>query len=643
MAKYEADDINFHGFLGAMRKFRGVTLEHLSNGLCSVSMLNRIEQGKRFPDKLTRDRIIARLGVSGEGYEDYLGYEEYQEWVLRQDIFKSIEENNMELLENYLLQYAEKEGMSNVELQFLGAMRLIVLRRKGASLEEERALIEKTVKYTVPVTAKKFPDYLLLSEQELYLLTEYVYTLQYTNCREDEFHWRLRRYEKLREYLKDSELDKLAKAKVYPKTVCCMCEWILEQTNAKELLLHALEVCNEAIELLRDTRKMYYFIELLEFRIKLIEQILKVQSSENNHNEIQMLYENKNVSVNKTALLEQLEEAKTWHQLFMDLYNTYGVSPYMKHFCHVYWETESYCVADIIRIRREMFGMSLRELSEGVCSVKTLRRLEQREVKTQMAIVRELFKKLGLCAEYIRARVVTSEHEVLQLYETMTRYANNRDVENWEKCLIELKSRLNMDIAYNRQMVMRAENLLELKKGHITQEIFKEKINEVLECTLPLKYVAKENYLTREEKLCIYSIAIQMNNKINNEYMTIMKEICKRYEKQGSISAHISMYELFINGIISHLGTIREYKESDRLGEHAIREFLVHRRMGNIAYALFNEIWNYKQRVAQGIDAYIEYDIKERLKSCIILSEINKADKLKSDFEDKLANENYNK
>ena len=664
MGKYQVDEINFHGFLNAMRKLRKVTLEQLSEGLCSVSMLDRIEKGERLPEKQMRDRIVARLGVSGEGYEDYLTNEEYDEWVLRQNIFKSIEEKDILSLERYLAEYVKKEDPSGVENQFFEAMSLMLLRLKDAPFSEQKIVVEKAVKFTVPVSEEKFPDMLLLSEQEIYLLTEYVYFMEYREGIESELYWRLRHYEKLHEYLNHSHLEKLAKAKVYPKMACCMCELILEKAEKEEFLWYALSICNEGIELLRDTKKCYYFVELLELRMQLIERILEILDTPKKeelysftNQKIETRYsaewgriifsetdaKEKEIKSRKSkeALLEELEESKKWHSLFLELYEEYGVSPYMEHFCHVYWETESYCIADVIRIRREMFGMSLKELSKGVCSLKTLKRLERKETKTQMAIVRELFRKLGLCAEYIRARVVTSEYEVFQLYETMTRYANNHDLENWEKCLTELKSRLCMDIGYNQLMIMREENLLKSLKGDITQEIFTKTIQKGLESILSLEHVlkAEEKYLTIEELSCMYSIALRMDIKTENTYITIMKEICIGYEKKGGITAHISMYEFLMSGVANFIGTFGEYEKSNRIGKKVIKESLKHRRMGNIVYNLFNCIWTYKQKRIHNIPIDTIYNINKELENCIILSEINKLDSLRKFFEDKLINE----
>ena len=83
MALYTKDDINFHGFLAATRKLQNKTMPELGRGLYSKAMMKRIEDGERLPRKLERDRIVARLGVTGDRYEDYLCLDEYELWVAR--------------------------------------------------------------------------------------------------------------------------------------------------------------------------------------------------------------------------------------------------------------------------------------------------------------------------------------------------------------------------------------------------------------------------------------------------------------------------------------------------------------------------------------------------------------------------------
>lgn len=48
-------------------------------------------------------------------------------------------------------------------------------------------------------------------------------------------------------------------------------------------------ICNKAIELLRDTRKMYFFLELLEMRGKLLNEQIKYLEKEEEIEQLELL------------------------------------------------------------------------------------------------------------------------------------------------------------------------------------------------------------------------------------------------------------------------------------------------------------------------------------------------------------------
>lgn len=150
MSKYIKDEINFHKFLNVVRQFHEVTLEQACEGLCSISMMKRIESGERLPEKQMRDRILARMGVPLEGYEDYLSVEEYEQWGLRQKLLRSIENKSVADAEEYLEAYRIYEKQNSIEVQYCDAMELMILQMKKAPMEKQQTVIEHAVELTMP-------------------------------------------------------------------------------------------------------------------------------------------------------------------------------------------------------------------------------------------------------------------------------------------------------------------------------------------------------------------------------------------------------------------------------------------------------------------------------------------------------------
>ena len=149
----------FGSLLFQLREKKNITLERLAFGLCTPSMLARIEKGERYPDKLLRERLLERLGVAVDGFETYLNIEEYNEWEERQKIVISIEQGRLsdaeEQLENYCLEHDLKKPLLR---QFYLIMKLQIMKRKNCSKEERYPLIEEAMQLTVPLKEIKEID-----------------------------------------------------------------------------------------------------------------------------------------------------------------------------------------------------------------------------------------------------------------------------------------------------------------------------------------------------------------------------------------------------------------------------------------------------------------------------------------------------
>ena len=601
-----------------MRQLKEVTLEQVCDGLCSASMMKHIEYGDRLPEKQMRDCLMARMGVSIEGYEDYLSTEEHEQWKLRQKLLRSIENRQVIEAEQYLEAYRIYEKQNSVEAQYCDAMELMILQMQNAPLEKQQAVIAHAVGLTMPNIEDGLSEKMLLSEQELNLLTEYVWLCEYSGNPEEEFEWRYNQYQEILHYIEHSRLDEFCRVKVYPKVVYYLSELILDKAKTEENLEVGIRSCNDAIELLRDSRKLYYFVELVEVLERLVKEY-----------EFYLRKANKREEVGK--LQDELQEKKEWRNVIMELYTEHEISPYMEHFCHLYWEMESYCIGDVIRIRRQMFGMTKEELCEGICSVKTLTRIEHKKVKTQMPIVRELFERLGLCAEYIRERVITSEYSVLKLAGELVWYENNHKIAEWEKCLNELEERLCLDIPQNKQFVVYSTCLLQLVKREISQEEFISKLIEIIEYTIPLNYVMKSGgkFLSQEEYTYIRAIGMRAEKEMAAKCMAIIRGLCT---EEDVASGHIGKHVFLMTSVISYLGNIGEYEESDLLSTKLARLSLTYRRSYVLAETLYNNLWN-RQTVMPETDKSEDEGDERIIKKCIWLSKYNKNEKATIFFE----------
>lgn len=628
MAPYLADDINFHGFLAARRQMQGKPLTQVGKGLYSKPMLARIESGERLPGKLERDRMVERLGVSVDRYEDYLPLNDYELWTQRQEIVKAVEAKDWASVETKLEEYKGKRRRSRVEKQFIQAMRFMMLQGRRAAEEELHAVIEEAFHYTVPNIKQRFPKHLLLAPQEINLFIEYVRYHRPTKAHTEAKwrKWKRAKYARISQYIDQSCMDKIGKAKVYPKLVYYICqEYSVEQKRLREIA-YCLKLCNDAIELLRDTRRMYYLVELLELRQTYIAAILKIKEEglSDVHAEVEELQTLARIS-------------KEWEKMFKDLYKRYDVNPYMENFCYLYWETESYCINDVIRIRRKMLGLTQAELVDGICDVKTLRRTERKKRNAQMCEVREMFKRLGLCPEYVRANVVTSDAEVMKVHEQTVKYANNHDVDRWKEGVARLERELCLEISQNKQAIERERILLELFLKEISNEECVEQLKAGLELTMPVDKImeSEEWYLTVEEISYLQSMAIRINSPVDNVYIEILRKYCDEQILRNGMEKRVGAHALLITTLENYLGNLGLTDESNRLGEFMIKYGLKNRRMHTLAKNLYHICWNNYQ-IGDGKTLARDEEVLENLHKCILLSEIINDKKLHDFLKKKL-------
>lgn len=615
----ERDQINYHGFLRALREMNKVSQEAVSKGICTVSGMNRFENGNRLAEKLMRDRLTARLGISGEKYEDYLQPKEYVRWEHRLRIVKAIEERELTKAKAELSEYEALTGLNGINKQFVEAMRFMILTIEGATEEELLACIQKAIKYTVGCAEKALAGQHLLADQEINLIVEQMRLTPPKNVVRNVNAWRISEYEKAIAYIDSSHWEKLQKAKVYPKIAFYICKLMQEGPLDDKTCRHGLDLCHNAIELLRDTSRLYYFIELTECRRSLAEHLVSYGISEEE----------------KQELDEMLKDNNAWEKVFKELYEEYKVAPYMSDFCYLYYETECHDMVEVIETRRNMLDLSRVKLADGICTEKTIVRFEREGVNPSVDLVRLLFEKLGLCAEYRRARVITNDVEALMLSIEVTKNMNNREFDEWEKNLQRLENKLHMGIKHNKQEIERLHALLDYNRKAIDENMFSELIINAFQNTLPLFSIDDDNknYFTRNEITCLFDLVTKTSGDMAEKSFKIIND---KYgvAKTGESVSDICIYLLVTGGLVNYLGDIGQNEESCRLSHQVLKECLTYRRIGQMMNILYNIIWNYQHtKYRQEIDYTY---IKRILNMCISISDVIKKNNRLAFFQNKL-------
>lgn len=649
----------FGPFLKEYRLRHGITLEQLSDGLCSASGLARIEAGARTVGKVLRDRLLYRLGVSPDTYEHFLFEEDYTRWKKRQQLLYTVARRETEeagrRLREYRTQYeegAKTDVDRRLERQFCLGMEVQILQSKaeesaGQGLRERlRDLYWEALRLTVKLpdfpdagrrtseqqmpsgqqvlTASRSIRDKICSVQELNLLLE---ALRYGAPRDSGTL-----YAEILCLIEDSRFETVSRAKIYPKAVYYLClDGIARGTWGLEEKTEAIARCGKALVVLRKAGRMYYLWELLGLLRGLMQEAAAGQRAAG--------AEHKAVELER-----QLREYSEWSQALEAVYGEFSVPVETEDFCWLYVEKEVYCINEVVRIRRKMLGISRKELcGDGVlCSEKTLRRLEDDGRKVQNAILKELMNRLNLSAEYCQTELVTSDPEALKLMSNLRDRIRERDTEQADKLLWQLRERISLDIPSNRQEWMSCHALNEATKGTVTMEQCLKQLREALSCTLPYEIAIKpgEKYLTNKEINCIQNI-VSRNKEMDDDkkkQVALLEERYRTCEEDKNIFCFINMYEIVMGCVASELGNMGEYDHSDEISRKIITECLYQRRTFGLHTGIYNRMWNNGQRQKEGIPLQRRYNPEEDLKHCIVFSKLGMERRSEQFYNRKLQN-----
>ena len=451
-----------------IRTEENISLNDLSLGLMSVSQLSKVESGERTIDKNIRDRLLERLGIAKEIYENLLDICDYVEWDYKRKILSAIREKKPQEAAHFLAEYETKlKPADKINHQFILAMRGEVLKQENISGEALADCYQKAILLTIPEPEKIWKEKRPLSALEINLLLEGLY---YGSATEH-----LHKYRVLMDYVENGYFDQITKAKIYPKIAYYYLKKQLSYVKnwGIETQRENLAICKRAIDMLRDTGRTYYLVELLEIETEILGD--------------------------KGVLERELLDT------IVDLYAEYNVPAHMQDSTYLYQQNSVYAMSDVLRKRRMMLGLTQEQLCEGICSVKSLRRAEKGQTDMQMETVRKILNRLGLSGQMQWGMIITNDREAIKDAEKLIDYMNNREFSAAYEQLEKMKLEVSSDIPQNKQFFMERQAVLDLEQEKIGSGEFVKREKKALCCTLPVKNLLEQKniYLTDREIICI--------------------------------------------------------------------------------------------------------------------------------------------
>lgn len=624
------DNEGFFRFIVSTMNNCGITTEQLTCGLCDTEEWDSLLVGE-YLDKLMMSRLLDRLGCRGLRCDILLFGSEYDDWQERMDIVFAINDGETELAEKILEEYAcrkivqkniDKMGCNErLEYQFVLMMQAHIMLGGRFDRTELIAKMQEAAVLTIPQGVDVAFDNgmkIILSVQELDILLEYYY--QHV-CREIEekniktVDYYIGRIRKVIDYILSADwFNALSKANILPKAVYYVMlsnqkKIRLNMDNEDELIFIAEELksygrwlsdYDNAIEALRNDGRTYYLAELCDMMDIIVSRMKKLLSED----------------VCKSMKLDDKKNTvDRYREMLLYIEKLTGISRYTKNGMYMYFEPNVYRMEKVVADRRRLLGITQNQLAEGICTAKTIRRLEQGHCRPHGYNLYEILNRLELYSDFVMDEIVSYDAGDMELLEKVYDAIGMNETERAQELLQTLKANLDMEYTRNRQTIERMETNFAYGRREIELKVYLEKMKNIIGYSVKYEHVLKNPavYLTS----CETTILHNMQNKQNEQ---------DRLMYLYSIPSQYVRGELFIRKIefcktkfASDAGNRGEYEKSNSIFMDVIQKNTKLKRIYNIDRCIYGIWWNNNMQ-----HKYSTEQSKELLNICIDISDFSK-------------------
>lgn len=515
------------------RTKRGIGLPRLTDGVCSASVVQRLENGERLPDFLVLERLVERLGHSMNKMEFIHNEIAYDIYYLRDSIEVSMEEQRYEEAAEALSYYAKlPKGREPLHWQYICKMRAVLAREQEDDYEKAALLLEEAMEQTLPGFDLNRLDYYLLGESELLLLLMWIQEkidvdLDHTTVDGN----------RLLHYIKGACQDEEVLANVHSKAVWVLGNMELKRQNQKKALCHTIE-----------GEKMLAENGLLIHMPQFLERILMLTEGVNEDDYAQWK--------------KQRDALKGVYEEYDEPYETTRLALW-----NSYRQREVYFVCELVSQERKIRNHSQEKLADALdIDQKTVSRLEGGKYKPKQGTFEKMKEYLELDRDICSTRLVVNDFALLELEREIARQNHYKNYEEAECLFQQLKARLSMEWNENRQYVTYMEACFAKEKGEISAEEVIERCVEAFRITR--KNVELEQIdqvvLGRMEAMIVNHIAVtyyKMGKR--QEAIAILERVRLGYEnsKVDLKSHYVAMSLIYVN-LSAYYEECNQFKEA---------------------------------------------------------------------------------
>jgi len=273
-----------------------------------------------------------------------------------------------------------------------------------------------------------------------------------------------------------------------------------------------------------------------------------------------------------------------------------------------------YRLGDIICMTRKSLSITQEKLSEGICSVETLSRVENGKQNPSRDTYELLMERMGRSRERSYSMMSISDYDILEKMKLFEDHINLYEYNRAEKILDEIKKTL-INTNLNKQYLLKSETIINYRLNRITAEEFLERLEKAILLTIP-QYGKISlagwplNFHEVGLMLNISSAYAQNKNYIKaidilEDANSVMKQSYMDEQQRALLQATIS------NNLSKWYGLIGEYEKAIEVAKEGIMVCKRHRLGHVLPNLIYNLVWNKEQLIDKGVLP------PERKKECI--------------------------
>ena len=576
------------------RTKRGLSVNDVCNGICSAAVCSKLESGEYAGGIHILRALCQRLGINSDRCGTYLPQAEYDEMMDRLYILENIKDGSLDMAQKNIERY--KASYKNIPLN-----NQFILFMNGRIAELDGKFIEGLELYAAALHVT-MPEYENL--ENLSCITIYeaymFFGIARISAKLGNTEAACRIYKLLISYCEASGAEKWNLVCIYPKAVCELAACVGLQNMTVEDKRDKLECCISALDMLKETARLYYIRPLLTNIIELNDSLndnVKELACNNVEGDVCGAIRDNIKDTNKSTVKNIAYDTLSCRELLEcvdELFRKYKHERELFEWYPYYVDSGFRCVNQLIDERRRMHGMSIEELAGTNQSARNVQRIVKGQSSPSYRTSKELLDKLGLKGVLRSDVIVADKLEAYRLWDELEACIKQQNSEHADNIIEQLINELDISVEINDIALKYIVLYWQLRENKITTS----QMLEGLEKLLPfnIEKIGNYKFLIKHEKMILhdYIVCMDMMNKYDNlidfDKLTMdMQDSLSKKQFAGS-------YEEACVRCANLYGNAAKYEISNKIAEDGIRIDVECERMRPLSTLLYCEAWNNKER-----------------------------------------------